>query len=113
MKWCGPTKISGCCIIRPNNSEVQHEGAYHQCRRATQEYGDHKALGWRPVTDGRAQDYQWLTYKELDEAVTHAGSAMVNKMNACKGTCVGVYAVNSCEWMISMKAVDYFGGITV
>jgi long-chain acyl-CoA synthetase len=83
------------------------------CRRATQKYGDNKAMGWRPVLDGRAQDYQWLTYKELHEAVTHAGSAMVAKTKACKGTCVGVYAANSCEWMISMKAVDYCGGITV
>lgn len=54
-----------------------------------------------------------MTYRELDEAVTNAGSALKATINAGKGTSIGMYAANSSEWMISMKAVDFCGGMTV
>jgi long-subunit acyl-CoA synthetase (AMP-forming) len=83
------------------------------CRSSAFKHGDKNALGWRPVKEGVAQDYEWMTYTELDEAVTHAGSAMKGTINAGKETTIGMYAVNSPEWMISMKAVDYCGAMTV
>jgi long-subunit acyl-CoA synthetase (AMP-forming) len=83
------------------------------CRSSVFKYGEYNALGWRPVEDGAAQGYEWMTYRELDEAVTHAGSALKAAINAGKGTSIGMYAANSSEWMISMKAVDFCGSMTV
>jgi long-chain acyl-CoA synthetase len=82
------------------------------CRSSAFKYGDCNALGWRPVVKGEAQDYTYITYRELDEKVTHVGSA-IKAVNVQKGMSVGVYAANSVEWMITMKAVDFCGAVIV
>lgn len=86
---------------------------YDSLKSSVFKYAENPALGWRTIIDGEAQDYEFLKYRELDEAVSVAGSAMKATVNCGKGTSIGVYAANSTEWMITMKAVDYCGAMTV
>lgn len=58
--------------------------------------------------DGKAQEFEWMTYSEMDKKVAAVGSALAG-MGVQKGGAVGIYASNSPEWMISMKGIDRLG----
>ena len=83
------------------------------CRSSAFKYAENNALGWRPIVDGEAEDYTFMNYREFDDTVTKVGSAMKATINCGTGTAIGMYAANSPEWMIAMKAVDFCGGMTV
>lgn len=39
---------------------------YESMKQSVEKNGDKPALGWRPMTDGKAGAYEWLTYKQAD-----------------------------------------------
>ena len=83
------------------------------CRASASKYAENNALGWRPIVSGEAKDCKFMSYRELFDTVTKVGCAMKATINCRAGTAIGMYAANSPEWMIAMKAVDFCGGMTV
>lgn len=33
--------------------------------RSVANFGDNQCLGWRPIQDGKAQPFTWMTYKQV------------------------------------------------
>lgn len=64
------------------------------------------------MLDGKAQAYTFMTYGEVNKTVSCVGSAL-KAVGVETGSAVGVYAVNSPEWMMAMKATDFCGAMTV
>lgn len=63
-------------------------------------------LGHRPTKYGEPQPYEWLTYKETGELVDAVASgAMALGLNGLGR--VGVYGINSPEWMIAMQVLTW------
>jgi AMP-binding enzyme len=48
------------------------------------------------------QPYAWLTYGEAHAKVASLGAAL-KSLGAAEGGAVGIYGVNSPEWMLAMK----------
>ena len=69
-------------------------------------------MGHRPVVEGEAQGYAFMTYGEVHKTVTSVGSAL-KAVGVEPGSAVGIYAVNSPQWMMAMKATDFCGSMTV
>lgn len=38
---------------------------YESLEQSIKKNGDKPALGWRPMTDGKAGAYEWLTYSQV------------------------------------------------
>ena len=38
---------------------------YDLFEQSVSKYPDNKCLGWRPIIDGKAQDYVYITYKQV------------------------------------------------
>lgn len=53
-----------------------------------------------------------MTYAEAYKQASHIGAALAS-LNASQGASVGIYATNSPEWMLAMKAADFCGARTV
>jgi long-subunit acyl-CoA synthetase (AMP-forming) len=70
---------------------------------------DAPALGWRPIIDGEAKDYQFMTYREFGDAVSKGGAAL-KALGVAPGDSVGVYGANSPEALMATKAADWCGG---
>lgn len=41
---------------------------YESLEQSVKKNGDKPALGWRPMTDGKAGPYEWLTYNQVQGA---------------------------------------------
>ena len=82
------------------------------CRASADVHPNSPALGWRPVVRGSVQPYAWLTYAEAHTRVAHIGAALTS-LKASQGGAVGIYATNCPEWMLTMKGIDYCGGLCV
>lgn len=59
-----------------------------------------------------AQPYTFITYGDVHKNVVNVGSAL-KAVGLKQGGAVGVYAVNSPQWMMAMKATDFCGSMTV
>ena len=66
-------------------------------------YPGNPCLGHRPVKYGKPDPYQWLSYAEVGERVGAIAGAMMALGLEAHGR-VGVYGVNSPEWMMAMQA---------
>lgn len=66
-------------------------------------YPGNPCLGHRPVKYGKAHPYEWLSYAEVGERVDAIAGAMAALGLKAHGR-VGVYGVNSPEWMMAMQA---------
>lgn len=53
-----------------------------------------------------------MTYGDVHKTVVNVGSAL-KAVGLEPGHAVGVYAVNSPQWMMAMKAADFCGSMTV
>ena len=73
---------------------------------AVSAHGHRRCLGHRPVLeDGEPGDYVWQTYAAVHARVTAVGTAL-DAAGIKKGSRVGVYGINSPEWMITMQACN-------
>lgn len=73
---------------------------YEMFMHSVQQYGKNNCLGYR-----KNENYEWMTYKEVEEMSAAVGSAMANVGVPAHGKC-GVYGANSPEWMIAMQACN-------
>lgn len=71
-------------------------------RRSVNLYGPRPCLGHRPIVDGVAQPFQFVTYSEVAETVKQVGSAFANLGLKPKDK-IGVIGPNTPEWMTAMQ----------
>ena len=75
---------------------------YDMFQKSVAKYGNNNCLGART---GKKGEYEWLSYKQVDEKVTLIGSAMAAVGLEAHGR-VGVYGPNSPEWMMAMQGCN-------
>jgi len=73
--------------------------------------GDGKCLGFRA---NRESDYEWISYNDAECAATEIGSGLI-QLGEKHGqeTFIGIYAVNSVEWMTTALACHFHSMIYV
>ena len=82
------------------------------CRSTVSRFQNRPSLGWRPVVGGILQSYTFMTFGEMDRYITSVSSSL-KAIGVTPGSAVGIYASNSAEWMIAMKATDRLGAVCV
>ncbi len=70
--------------------------------RSVQQYPDNPCLGHRPIKYGQPGLYEWQTYKEIGETVDAIAAGIMQLGHKAHGR-IGVYGINSPEWMIAMQ----------
>ncbi|KAI8471525.1 MAG: hypothetical protein J3K34DRAFT_416911 [Monoraphidium minutum] len=78
---------------------------YELFSKSVEKYADLPALGHRVVQDGKAGDFQFMTYKEAGALVGQIASALAAH-GLKRQARVGVYGANTEEWMIAMQACN-------
>ena len=68
------------------------------------QYPNNLCLGHRPITYGEPGAYVWQTYKEIGEKVDAIAGGIMHLGHQAHGR-IGVYGINSPEWMITMQVV--------
>lgn len=89
----GPPKLDGITTL------------YELFQASVKKYGPTPCLGHRPVVDGKAGDFVWETYDEVDKKAAAIGSATV-AIGLEPGSHVGIYGANSKEWMHCLQACN-------
>lgn len=88
---------------------------YDSFQRGMSESGDGPCLGYRPVVDGVAGDYEWFTYKEIWTRVKNFGAGLTNLKLVNKNddglALLAHFSKNRMEWNISEHACNAFGFI--
>jgi len=73
--------------------------------------GDTRCLGYRV---DRQSEYQWVTYDEAERTATEIGSALIHLGEKHgQDTFIGIYAINSVEWMTTALACHFHSMIYV
>ena len=70
-------------------------------------YPDNPCLGHRPIKYGVPQEYKWMTYKETADVVDSVAAGVMTLGLKQHGR-IGVYGINSPEWMMAMQVVTHF-----
>ena len=70
--------------------------------RSVAQYPNNPCLGHRPITYGEPGAYVWQTYKEIGEKVDAIAGGIMHLGLQAHGR-IGVYGINSPEWMITMQ----------
>lgn len=78
---------------------------YELFSKSVDKYADLPALGHRVVKDGKAGDFEFMTYKEAGELVAQIASYLA-KLGLKAEDRVGVYGANCEEWMIAMQGCN-------
>ncbi|BDA49779.1 Long chain acyl-CoA synthetase 4 [Coccomyxa sp. Obi] len=85
---------------------VEGASSLHEMfRNSVAKYPSNPCLGHRPIKYGVPQAYQWITYKETAEIVDAVASGIMALGLKQHGR-VGVYGINSPEWMMAMQACN-------
>lgn len=80
---------------------------YQLFQRSVKNHGDKPCLGKRALgADGKAGDYEFDSYQEVDGKVSALGSALSHSGLLPRAK-VGVFGINCPEWMISMQVLIY------
>lgn len=64
----GRTSLCSALLCSAKDGFPEAEGVttlYESLEATISKYGDQPALGCRPIVDGKAQDYEWITYNEV------------------------------------------------
>ena len=85
----------------PGSAAKPDRGPVRACSVA--KFGSNACLGHRPISCGQPGPYEWLTYAEVGERVNAIASGMMALGLKAHGR-VGVYGINSPEWMMAMQA---------
>ncbi|KAG5541425.1 hypothetical protein RHGRI_021298 [Rhododendron griersonianum] len=81
-------------------------------RHAVESFQDYKYLGTRLRIDGTVGEYKWMTYGEAGSARSAVGSGLW-RHGLSKGARVGLYFINSPEWLIVDHACSAYSYISV
>ncbi|XP_072981124.1 long chain acyl-CoA synthetase 4-like [Typha angustifolia] len=84
------------------------ESCWDIFRTSVEKNPKNRMLGHRPIVDGKAGDYIWLTYKEVYDIVMKVG-ASIRSCGVEQGGRCGIYGVNCPQWVISMEACNAHG----
>lgn len=98
------SKIYRNVVAEKEFPKIDASTLYELFQNSVSKYSGEKCLGWRPIdkATGKAGDYQWVTYSEVNEKVQAIASGLAG-LGLTKDNRVGVYAVNCPEWMIAMQ----------
>lgn len=69
-------------------------------------------MGWRPIINNQAQDYIWITYKDVSEKIKNLGSGL-EKFKLGPNANIGLYSINRPEWIEAELACYYSALVTV
>ncbi|KAJ3683080.1 hypothetical protein LUZ60_013307 [Juncus effusus] len=84
------------------------ESCWDFFRLSVDKYPNNRMLGLRPIVDGKAGDYTWLTYKEVYDISLKIGESIRSRGIHKEGKC-GIYGANCPEWIITMEACNAHG----
>lgn len=101
--WAGATAPTGKTLA--DSLVPTHPPSLPCNRRSVKLYGPRPCLGHRPIVDGVAQPFQFLSYNEVAETVNHVGSGYTNLGLKPKDK-IGVIGPNTPEWMMAMQVCD-------
>ena len=74
--------------------------------------GDGNFMGHRPITNGMAGPYEWMSYNTALKRVTNIGSALV-KRGYSQETNIGLFSINRPEWVLAEHACFKYNYVTV
>ncbi|UJR31657.1 hypothetical protein I4U23_019138 [Adineta vaga] len=96
-----PLLLAGKSSIDDRTYTTFYEG-FHIGKNIAQQRGDERCLGYRVDRDS---DFQWITYEQTDQMATEIGSGLI-QLGETHGqnTFIGIYAINSVEWMTTALA---------
>ncbi|CAF1204257.1 unnamed protein product [Adineta ricciae] len=96
-----PLLINGISTINDRTFMTFYEG-FHIGKETAKYRGDERCLGYRVDQNS---DFQWITYDQADQVATEIGSGLI-KLGEAHGqnTFIGIYAINSVEWMTTALA---------
>lgn len=69
---------------------------------SVERFPENPCLGYRPIKYGEPGPYKWQTYKEIGENVDAIAGGITHLGHKAHGR-IGVYGINSPEWMIAMQ----------
>lgn len=85
---------------------------YASFSKAVEKYSQNDCLGARKIEDGTAGDFEYWSYAETADLIAKVASGM-KSLGVKRGSRVGVYAINSREWMLTMQACNRMSYICV
>lgn len=74
---------------------------------SVQRFPDNPCLGHRPIKYGEPGPYKWQTYRDVGESVDAIAGGIMQLGHEAHGR-IGVYGINSPEWMIAMQAGRHY-----
>lgn len=93
------------------------ESSFHNFQTASETFRDLPCLGRRPIENGDAQNYVWLTYGEVYARITNLGAGMMHRelLPVVGGAdrMLAIYMKNSTEWVIAEQAAYSFSAVVV
>lgn len=101
-------RISAMDLIDTFPDEPMVRTLYDNLECGIEKFGERPYLGRRRVVNGAAGEYEWMSYAEVGDARSAIGSGMVH-LGLEKGGRVGLYSVNSVDWMLVDAAAHAFG----
>ncbi|CAF0726603.1 unnamed protein product [Adineta steineri] len=96
-----PLLVKGKCATDDRTFSTFYEG-FHIGKAIATQHGDDRCLGYRV---DRNSEYQWTTYGDTNDAATEIGSGLIQLGESHgQNTFIGIYAINSVEWMTAALA---------
>uniref|UniRef100_K3WUV8 AMP-dependent synthetase/ligase domain-containing protein n=1 Tax=Globisporangium ultimum (strain ATCC 200006 / CBS 805.95 / DAOM BR144) TaxID=431595 RepID=K3WUV8_GLOUD len=92
------------------------ESLFHSFQVTCQQHADLPCLGTRPIVNGEAQAYVWVTYAQVYTRVVNAGSGMMRLgllSMVDTSRMIAIYMKNCMEWIIAEQAAYMFDAIAV
>ncbi|KAF1334298.1 Long-chain-fatty-acid-coa ligase, partial [Globisporangium splendens] len=92
------------------------ESSFHSFQVTCQQHADLPCFGTRPIVNGEAQAYVWVTYAQVYSRVVNAGSGMMHlgllpKVDTSR--MIAIYMKNCMEWVIAEQAAYMCDAIAV
>eukprot|EP00004_Rigifila_ramosa_P001964 TRINITY_DN1198_c0_g1_i1.p2 TRINITY_DN1198_c0_g1~~TRINITY_DN1198_c0_g1_i1.p2 ORF type:complete len:700 (-),score=161.39 TRINITY_DN1198_c0_g1_i1:20-2119(-) len=104
-----PASVQG--LLRTWSPEIRT--AYDSFSTAAKTHASKPMLGTREyLPGGKRGDYKWKTYAQIQQDVTALGSALV-QLGLQRGARVGIYMINSEEWVVTAQALNAYGFVSV
>jgi long-chain acyl-CoA synthetase len=110
-------KLSETHLVETFEDEPEVRTLYDLLERAIARYGEEPYLGKRQILtemNGEAGDFEWISYEEVGQIRNAVGSGLRHLgVGVGSGETVGLYSLNSVDWMLVDAAVHAYGMIAV
>lgn len=84
----------------PYPEESHINNLYDNFLRGMERHPTGPCMGTRRIVDGKAGPFEWLIYRDAAERAKRIGEGL-HSLGLSKGSCVGIYAANRPEWVLS------------